>query len=153
MHVCLGGTFNIFHKGHKYLLDKAFETAGKDGFVFIGVSEGNLTLKKKFLTPYTRRINAIEDYIKSKGFVTKSSITPITTKYGLAVDRDFDVIIVSPETRSNAIEINEKRVSIGKKPLRIVEISIVLADDGKRISSTRIFNEEIDPDGRIVSKS
>ena len=71
------------------------------------------------------------------------------TKYGLAVDRDFDAIIVSPETCGNAVEINEKRRSLGKRPLKIVEISHVLADDGKPISSTRIYDEEIDAEGRI----
>jgi len=149
MRVCLGGTFNIFHSGHKHLLDRAFEVAGDDGFVFIGVSDGYLASKKKFLIPYIQRIRAIEEYIAKRGYTTKSSITPIMTKYGLAVDRDFDAIIVSPETRGNAVEINEKRRSLGKRPLEIVEISHVLADDGKPISSTRIYDEEIDAAGRI----
>jgi pantetheine-phosphate adenylyltransferase len=152
MQVCLGGTFNIFHKGHRHLLDKAFETAGKDGFVFIGLSDGYLTSQKKFVTPYTRRSNAIKDYIIGKGFTTKWSISPITTKYGLAIDQDFDAIIVSPETRTNAVEINDKRESLGKKPLRIMEITYILADDNKPISSTRIYNDEIDVEGKIVRK-
>lgn len=149
MRVCLGGTFNIFHKGHKYLLDKAFETAGKDGFVFIGLSEGELTAKKKFVTPYTRRFNAIKEYILSSGFSTKWSISPISTIYGLAVDHDFDAIIVSPETRNNAVEINDKRESLGKKKLRIIEIEFILGEDNKPISSTRVYNGEIDVDGHI----
>ncbi len=150
MRVCLGGTFNIFHKGHRYLLNKAFETAGNDGFVFIGLSEGELTAKKKFVTPYTRRYNAIKEYINLKGFTTNWSISPITTKYGLAVDQDFDAIIVSPETRNNAVEINDKRKSLGKKPLRIIEIDHILGEDKKPISSTRIYNEEIDVEGHII---
>jgi len=68
----------------------------------------------------------------------------------LAVDQDFDAIIVSPETHGNAIEINDKRQSLGKKPLRIIEIDYILGEDNKPISSTRIYNEEIDVDGHII---
>ena len=151
MRVCLGGTFNIFHKGHKHLIDTAFKFAGKNGFVFIGISEGDLIHKKKFITPYPLRIKAIQEYLNTKGYTTQASITAITTKYGLAVDGDFDAIIVSPDTGDNAIEINKKRHSLGKKPLEIVKISHILADDNKPISSTRIYNKEIDREGRIIS--
>ena len=152
MRICLGGTFNIFHKGHKHLIDKAFETAGRNGFVFIGVSEGPLTRNKKFLKPYILRVNAVQKYLDEQGYTPCASIQPITTKYGVAVDGNFDAIIVSPETKDNAHKINEKRQSLGKKPLEIVEISHILADDNKPISSTRIYNEEIDEEGRIVRK-
>ena len=46
MRVCVGGTFNIFHKGHKRLLDKAFEVAGEKGKVYIGLSTGSIIEKK-----------------------------------------------------------------------------------------------------------
>ncbi|MBU0498325.1 MAG: pantetheine-phosphate adenylyltransferase [Candidatus Thermoplasmatota archaeon] len=151
MRVCLGGTFNIFHKGHKYLIDKAFEIAGKHGYVFIGVADGGLVEKKKFLKPYVKRVNTILGYLEEKKYVSRVEILPIDTKYGFAVDVDFDAIIVSPETQKNAREINEKRQSLGKKPLQIVEISYILADDNKPISSTRIFNKEIDEEGRILT--
>ena len=48
MKVCLGGTFNNLHKGHEYLILKAFEVAGDDGSVFIGLAIGKL-LKNKDL--------------------------------------------------------------------------------------------------------
>ncbi len=47
MKVVLGGTFDIIHKGHKKLIDKAFETASENGSVFIGVSTGDLLNCKK----------------------------------------------------------------------------------------------------------
>ncbi len=149
MRVCLGGTFNIFHKGHKYLIDKAFAIAGKQGYVFIGVAEGELVAKKKFLKPYNERVNKILAYLNEKKYGSRVEILPIDTKYGLAVDVDFDAIIVSPETQKNAHEINKKRQSLGKNPLKIVKISYVLADDKKPISSTRIYHKEIDEEGRI----
>ena len=47
MRVCLGGTFNILHKGHKRLFDKAFEVAGEDGSVHIGITVGEVINHKK----------------------------------------------------------------------------------------------------------
>jgi len=47
MRVCIGGTFEFLHKGHKKLIDKAFEIAGKNGFVFIGLTTSEFTKRKK----------------------------------------------------------------------------------------------------------
>ena len=152
MRVCLGGTFNIFHKGHKKLIDVAFYIAGKNGKVFIGVIEGNILKKKKFVTPYKKRVKAIQKYIKSEGYNQNFDIIPIYDKYGFAVDDDFDSIIVSQETLENANEINKKRILKDKKPLKVIKIPMILANDNKPISSTRIFNKEIDENGNIISK-
>ena len=51
MKVCIGGTFNTLHKGHKELFDKAFQIAGKNGDVFIGVTKEKMLQKKKFVIP------------------------------------------------------------------------------------------------------
>ena len=56
MKVCIGGTFNIFHSGHKFLIDKTFETAGANGSVFIGLSSGDLINGKKRIDNYFRPI-------------------------------------------------------------------------------------------------
>ena len=153
MRVCLGGTFNILHKGHILLLDTAIQSAGKNGYVFIGVSDGVLLQKKTFITPLKERITTIHNYLLSKGYSQTIEIQPIYDKYGLAIDGDFDAIIVSPETRKNAEAINKKRITLGKKPLRIVEILMVLAEDNIPISSTRIQNKTIDKNGKILHKT
>ncbi|MCK5112568.1 MAG: adenylyltransferase/cytidyltransferase family protein, partial [Thermoplasmatales archaeon] len=51
MRVCIGGTFNILHKGHKSLIKKAFEIAGKKGSVFIGVTSGEVIKRKEDIKP------------------------------------------------------------------------------------------------------
>ncbi|MFH1100734.1 MAG: pantetheine-phosphate adenylyltransferase [Methanobacteriota archaeon] len=150
MIVCVAGTFNIFHKGHKQLIDTAFQTAGKNGRVFIGITEGELLREKKFTKPITERKNAVKEYLSIKGYENRSVIKTITDKYDITIDGDFDAIIVSPETIENAHDINKKRISLGKKPLRIIEIPHVLAEDNKPISSTRIFNKEIDENGKVL---
>ena len=79
-------------------------------------------------------------------------LTPIQDKYGPSVEEKFDAIVVSPETKPTAEEINEKRRQRGKKPLQIIVVPYVLAKDGHPINSTRIRNGEIDEHGTLLEK-
>ena len=150
MNVCIGGTFNILHKGHKYLIDTAFKTAKKDGVVFIGVTKGEMLQHKKFIKPFNERVSTIKYYLKEKGYENQSIIKPIYDIFGIADNEEFNAIIVSPDTINNAKEINKKRESNGKNPLKIIKINYILAEDKKPISSTRIYNKIIDKDGRVL---
>lgn len=150
MKVCVGGTFNRIHKGHKLILGKAFEYAGTDGTVFIGLATGDLVKNKKNIKHLDTRIKELEEYLLKKGLNNQAVIVPITNKYGLTLEEDFDAIVISPETERIAIEINRKRFTKGKKPLKILKIPFVLAKDGKPISSTRINRKEIDENGKLL---
>ena len=150
MKVCIGGTFNYLHKGHKWLIIKAFEIAGRKGTVFIGVTTGNLIKNKKSMKSLDERKNDLEKYLSKKGLIDFATIKPINNKYGPTLEEDFDAIVVSPETINTVKEINQKREQRGKKPLEIIKIPFVLAKDGKPISSTRIINKEIDEDGNVL---
>jgi pantetheine-phosphate adenylyltransferase len=152
MKVCLGGTFNYLHEGHKCLIQKAIEVAGKNGSVFIGVTTKNLIKNKKGMKPFEYRKKDIEQYLFSEGYLGITTIKAIDDKYGPTLDEDFDAIIVSPETISTAEEINQKREKKEKKPLKIIQIPFVLAKDGKPISSTRIANKDIDEEGNVLNK-
>jgi pantetheine-phosphate adenylyltransferase len=55
MRVCVGGTFDILHKGHELLIDKAFQTAGKQGSVFIGITTGEIPKTKGNIWPINKR--------------------------------------------------------------------------------------------------
>lgn len=151
MKVCIGGTFNPLHKGHKLLIDKAFEVAGKRGSVFIGITTGEITKEKSDIKSFEKRKKAIEQYLHEKSFIERAVVKPITDKYGPSVKDDFDSIVISPETRKTAEEINKKRKQKGKKPLEIIQIPFVLAEDGCPISSSRIRKHEIDENGRLLS--
>jgi pantetheine-phosphate adenylyltransferase len=150
MRVCVGGTFNILHKGHKLLIRTAVESAGEKGILFIGVSTDFLIEKKKNTKSYEIRKNQIENYLKNIPNKPLVIFKEISDKYGLTLLMDFDAIVVSSETKHNAEVINERRIQINKKPLKIIQIPVLTAEDGKPISSTRIFNEEIDENGRII---
>ena len=109
MKVCVAGTFNIFHRGHRQLFTTAFEKAGPDGTVYIGVTEGNLLWKKKFSKPCAQRIQVIKDFLKQHGYERQAVFRIIEDKYDISIDGDFDAIIVSPETVDNATDINKIR--------------------------------------------
>ena len=151
MRVCIGGTFNPLHKGHKLLIDKAFEVAGKQGSVFIGITTGEIAKGKMDVESFEKRKKVIEQYLYEKDFIKRSTVKTIIDKYGPSIEEEFDAIVVSPETRKTAEEINEKRKQKRKKPLKIIQISFVLTEDDRPISSSRIRKHEIDEDGRLLS--
>jgi len=148
MKICVGGTFNYLHKGHKSILRKAFESAGKEGMVFIGLSTGDLVKNKKNTKTFKTRKKKLEEYLIENGYENNSIIVPIKSKFGLTLDEDFDAIVISPETEKIAIQINKERMLRNKNQLKIIKVPFVLAEDGKPISSTRINNKEIDKNGK-----
>ena len=151
MKVCLGGTFNVLHKGHKKLFDKALEVAGEKGILYIGLTRGEVIKKKTNVKSFEERKNEIESYFSRQKKTPIIKIIPISTKYDQSlIYDDYDAIVVSPETIVTADEINVKRRNLGKKPLEVVQIPFVLAEDGKPISSTRIINKEIDIRGSVL---
>jgi pantetheine-phosphate adenylyltransferase len=152
MKVCLGGTFDILHEGHKRLIATACDLAGPSGNVVIGLTKGSLALKRRRTNPYQQRKKAIEKFLSEKETIPQVDITPIQDKYGPSVEQDFDAIVVSPETKPIAEEINEKRARNGKKQLQIVVVPFVLAQNGRPISSTLIRAGEIDENGTLLRK-
>jgi pantetheine-phosphate adenylyltransferase len=66
---------------------------------------------------------------------------------------DIEAIIVSEETKPTALQINKERIKKGLKPLDIITMTMVLSEDGKPISSTRIRKGEIDVKGMLIKDS
>jgi len=152
MKVCVGGTFNKLHKGHKFLLNKAFESAGANGVVYIGLARGTLVKNKKNIKPFSERKKTLKNFLHRKKFLRQAKIVPIYKKYGLTLIEDYDAIVVSPETVKIAEEINFKRKQMGRQQLKIIKIPYILSEDGKPISSTRINNKEINENGKIITE-
>ena len=148
MRVCVGGTFDLFHNGHKKLLKKAIELAGVNGSIFIGITSDRMTEKKGRIASFEKRKKSIEQFFSEER--KRAIIQSITDKFGPSIDGDYDAIVVSPETKPTAEEINQKRKQLGKKPLRIVVIPFVLSEDNQPISSSRIRQKEIDENGTLL---
>ena len=90
------------------------------------------------------------EFIRHQGFSAEYAIEPLIDRFGSAIDEDFDALVVSEETLPIAHEINMLRKDKGKRKVDIHQISCVLADDGRWISSTRIYRGEIDDHGRLL---
>jgi len=150
MRVCVGGTFDLFHNGHKKLLKKAIELAGVNGSIFIGITSDRMTEKKGRIASFEKRKKSIEQFFSEER--KRAIIQSITDKFGPSIDGDYDAIVVSPETKPTAEEINQKRKQLGKKPLRIVVIPFVLSEDNQPISSSRIRRKEIDENGAMLTQ-
>ena len=107
--------------------------------------------KKGTLASYAERKRVIERFLTEENVLTRAHIQPLSDIFGPTLKQDFDAIIVSPETKAAAQEINKKRLQRGKKPMQIVAVPFVLSEDGRPISSSRIRRKEIDEDG-IISR-
>lgn len=144
MKVCLGGTFDIIHDGHKALIKKAFEI-GKE--IYIGLSTDELVKKLgKKAKSYREREKQLREFLKKFG---EAKILPLNDVFGPAIEEDFDAIVVSPETEERAMEINKIRRNKGLKELKIIKIPYVFANDGIPIATSRIKNGEIEEGKRI----
>jgi len=152
MRVCLGGTFYPLHKGHKVLLKKAFQVAGAKGSVFIGVTSAAMAKKKGELASFETRKESIEQFLAEENVLSQATIQPLSNKFGPTLKGNFDAIVVSPETKPTAEEINKRRKQLGKKSLQIVVIPFVLSEDNQPISSSRIRRKEIDENGALLKQ-
>ena len=152
MNVALGGTFDPVHDGHRKLFERAFEL----GDVTVGLTSDELAPKtrhvERYVRPYDRRKRDLEAELapRAEKYDRKYAIRELTEPTGIAVEPEFDALIVSPETRDGGKRINEIRAENGHEPLEVVVVDHVEADDGKRISSTRIVAGEIDEHGHLT---
>ena len=117
----------------------------------IGLTTDSFASKKIHpIRPFTIRKEELERYIADNCRGASCMIEPLNDRFGSALDADFDAIIVSEETLPVAVEINNLRKEQKKKKVDIHQISCVLAEDGRWISSTRIFRGEIDVHGHLM---
>jgi len=151
MRVIVGGTFSPLHDGHKALIEQAFNMAGPDGSVLIGLTTDSFAGRKYHpIAPFGERLDKLNSFISESGWKTDFLIEPLSDKYGPSINSDYDLIVVSDETYPVAGEINTIRTERGLPELEVCRISCVLASDGKIISSTRILRGEIDEHGMPV---
>jgi pantetheine-phosphate adenylyltransferase len=150
--VATGGTFDVIHVGHLALLSKAFEVGKK---VIIGVSSDAFAsiakANNKLTHNYEQRVNNLKEKIEEKFGNVTYEISKLDDVYGpTVIYGHVEAIISSTETAVNGHLINEIRSRNGLKPLNIISVNMIRAEDGYPISSTRIRKGEIDSSGKLL---
>ena len=147
--VAMGGTFDTIHSGHMALLNKAFSISSK---VIIGLSSDQLATKKgkNLVNDYSKRLSLLKSVIE-KNFPNSSyEISKLENDFGPAViEGSVKALVVSEETSNKGLLLNDLRAERNLSPVKIVVGPMVLAEDGKAISTTRIKNSEIDGSGNL----
>jgi pantetheine-phosphate adenylyltransferase len=132
-------------------LETAFKIGDK---IMIGLSDDNLV--KKLHKPhrvdnYTRRELELSHYLDKKGFLPRAQILALSDRYGPTINNgEIEALVVSKKSEAITGKINELRMSNGLKPLEIVSIDMVLAQDRIPISTTRIRRGRIDREGTVL---
>jgi len=116
------------------------------------LSSDQLAIKrgKSLDNDYSKRLSSLESAIE-KNFPNSSyEISKLENDFGPAiVEGSVKALVVSEETSPKGLHLNELRAERNLSPVEIVVVPMVLAEDGKAISSTRIKNSEIDSNGNL----
>ena len=113
-------------------------------FIEIGLTSQELLKKKKVaskLEDYTIRETNLKNYISSITDLNRVSIVEIKNWDDMAKysqDPDYEGLILSQETYSNAVKLNELREEKGLNPIILIVIPLLKDKNNNKISSTAI---------------
>jgi pantetheine-phosphate adenylyltransferase len=124
--------------------------------VYVGVTTDKFAHslhKPHHLDPYATRKKDLVKMLKRWGVWSRVKIVPLDDRYGPTVrSSEIQALVVSRRTMKTADEINRRRKARGLRPLTIDPIDLILAEDDRPISSTRIRRGRIDREGHLVRK-
>lgn len=158
--IFVGGTFDRLHLGHQAVLRAAFQNGDH---VTIGLTSDKFVSRFKFppsslkienfklkINSYAHRKQILESWLVQHRLHHRSAILPIDDPYEPAASADYDALIVTQDNIKRGEEINSRRVSSRLKPVKLIEVPIIPAEDGRPISSTRLRNGEVDTADRLT---
>jgi len=132
-------------------LEKAFEVGAT---VVIGLTTDEFSKKypkEHPIASFAYRKRQLRRLLKALGVFSRATIVPLNDAFGpAATDEGIEALVVSRETEPMGREINERRATKGMKPLNILVVDMILADDSLPINTTRIRRREVDPEGRLL---
>ena len=147
--VATGGTFDIIHDGHIALLSESFSISKK---VIIGLTSDELATRKQktLVNNYSKRLEILENLIEQKFPNSNYQISKLDNDFGPAVlEGDVQALVTSEETQPQGDVLNKLRTERNLSSVEIIVVTMVIAKDGKRISTTRIKKSEIDTEGNL----
>ena len=154
MRVAVAGTFGPLHDGHRALFEHALRF-GVDGVV-VALTSDELAVETRHepreIPAFDDRVRAVTDAVAELDEWNRDvELRTLESEYGIAEDEpSIDALVVSPETAPELEDVNDRRRDRGLEPISGIVAPYVLADDGERISSTRIVAGEIDEHGTVL---
>ena len=149
--VAVAGTFGPLHDGHRNLLRTALKYG--DGGLIVGLTSDAFAQasRTREVPPFEWRRTALEAAIGDLDeWGRQVEIRQLTDEHGIVSEESaIDALVVSPETAPELAAINDLRRERGFEPIEGIVAPYVLAEDGERISSTRLVNGEIDEHGHL----
>jgi pantetheine-phosphate adenylyltransferase len=150
--VAVAGTFGPVHDGHRALFREALRRG--DGGVVVGLTSDDLARETRHeprpVPPFDDRRETLRAELAALDRWDRDvEVREIDDRHDFAAtDPTLDALVVSPETEPEVAAINDRRRESGLDPLDPLVVPFVEAEDGERISSTRVVRGEIDEHGR-----
>jgi pantetheine-phosphate adenylyltransferase len=123
--------------------------------VIIGVSSDEFAKKrgKRLNHNFSERLENLKKMIRKEFGNVNYEIARLDGDFGPAVtSSDVGALVASHETQAKGRLLNEMRAKKGLKPVEVIAVELVKAEDGSPISSTRIRAGEIDSRGRLLKR-
>ncbi len=167
--VATGGTFDLLHRGHLELLREAFSISS---LVIIGLTGDDFAARRGKIpfNNYLRRFENLAALIKEHFPGSEFAIVRLDDDFGPAVlgggvagspgaaassvatagrtVGGVQALVASEETAHRGDHLNRLRARKDLPPVQVVAVPMVMAHDGRRLSSTRLRNSEVDFDGK-----
>ena len=121
--------------------------------MFIGLTSDEFAARegKKIDTPFEERKRNLENYLKVAFPNRRYEISELKDRFGPAIFTDkIDAIAVSEETLPAVEAANKRRRELGLPDLKVEIVPMSLAEDGSKISSTRIRSGMINTEGKLL---
>ena len=152
MKVAVAGTFGPIHDGHRNLFEHALQYGDEGVLVAVTSQEMATASRTRDVPPLEerkRRVRGEVDALNDEG--RDVEIRTLNDEHGIAsTDPEIDALVTSPETAEELADINANRRENDLEPIEGILVPYVLADDGERISSTRVVAGEIDDHGSLL---
>lgn len=146
----VGGTFDIIHRGHLALIGRALEVSDA---VVIGLASDEFARRrgKRPGHGYGERLAGLQGVMHSEFPDSTFEIARLDDDFGPAVlEERVKTLVVSEETAHKGGVLNRLRAERGVAPVNIVIVPMVTAEDGSRLSTSRIRASEVDSEGRLT---
>lgn len=125
--VCLGGTFDGLHNGHKVFLNDALIRTNKE--LVIGVTDLSILKHKvlyELIDSVENRIQNLKEYLIDVNDNINYNIVPIYDPFGPSIEiKELECLVVSEETLKGGLKVNEKRIEKNFKELDLVVTKLV----------------------------